>query len=84
MESFIKVIEKKIKDAIQVKKIEIIDNSFKHKGHKSFSKNKLHLKIVIESEYLKSLNRVQAHKEIMKILKEDLKEKIHALELKIN
>ena len=84
MESFIKVIEKKIRDSIEVSKIEIIDNSLKHKGHKSFGQGKLHLKITINSKYLKSLNRIQAHKKIMNLLQEELKDKIHALELKIN
>tara|TARA_Y100001970_G_scaffold20928_1_gene23759 strand:+ start:329 stop:583 length:255 start_codon:yes stop_codon:yes gene_type:complete len=84
MESFIKVIEKKIRDNLEVNKIEIINNSSKHEGHKSFSKGKFHLKIIIDSKYLRSLNKIEAHKEIMKILKEELKDKIHALELKIN
>ena len=84
MESFIKVIEKKIRDNLEVNKIEIITNSSKHEGHKSFSKGKFHLKIIIDSKYLRSLNKIEAHKEIMKILKEELKDKIHALELKIN
>ena len=84
MESFIKVVEKKIRDNIDVNKIEIINNSSKHQGHKSFTKGKLHLKIIIDSKYLKSLNKIEAHKEIMKILKEELKDKIHALELNIS
>lgn len=84
MESFIKIIEKKIKNAVEVKSIEIIDNSSKHQGHKSFQKDKLHLKIIIDSEHLKSLNKIHAHKKIMKLLKEELKDRIHALELKIN
>ena len=84
MESFIKVVEKKIRDNVEVNKVEIINNSSKHQGHKSFNKGKLHLKIIIDSKYLKSLNKIEAHKEIMKILKEELKDKIHALELKIN
>ena len=84
MESFIKVIEKKIRDNLEVNKIEIINNSSKHQGHKSFAKGKFHLKIIIDSKYLKSLSKIEAHKEIMKILNEELKDKIHALELKIN
>ena len=84
MESFIKVVEKKIRDNVEVDKIEIINSSSKHQGHKSFTKGKFHLKIIIDSKYLKSLSKIEAHKEIMKILKEELKDKIHALELKIN
>ena len=67
MESFIKIIEQKIKDNIDVSKVEIIDNSFKHQGHKFFDKDKLHLKIIIDSKYLKSLKTVQAHKKVMEV-----------------
>ena len=84
MESFIKVVEKKIRDNVEVNKIEIINNSSKHQGHKSFAKGKFHWKFIIDSKYLKSLSKIEAHKEIMKILKGELKDKIHALELKIN
>jgi len=84
MESFIQLIKKKIEDTLKVSKVEVIDNSSKHHGHKFFQKDKLHLKIIIESEYLRSLNKVQAHKKVMKVLDQELKDKIHALELKIN
>ena len=46
MESFIKVVEKKIRDNVEVNKVEIINNSSKHQGHKSFTKGKFHLKIM--------------------------------------
>ena len=84
MESFIKIIEKKLRNSIQPSEIEIIDNSSKHIGHKSFIKGKFHLKIIIKSDYLNSFGRIQAQKKIMKLLENELKEKIHALELKIN
>ena len=83
MENYLKEIEKKLKDRINIKKIEIIDNSHKHKGHKFFSKEKYHLHLKIESLYLKSLTRLSAQKTIMNILKNDLKTKIHALEINI-
>tara|TARA_A100000164_G_scaffold377394_1_gene416459 strand:- start:7 stop:261 length:255 start_codon:yes stop_codon:yes gene_type:complete len=84
MESFLKIVEKKIRDNLEVNKIKIIDNSSKHRNHKSFIQGKFHLKIIIESDYLKSLNKLEAHKEIYKVLKNELKNKIHALEIKIN
>ena len=43
-----------------------------------------HLKIKIKSSYLKSLNKIEAHKKIMGILKNELKDKIHALEIEIS
>tara|TARA_B100001741_G_C16176191_1_gene424633 strand:+ start:253 stop:507 length:255 start_codon:yes stop_codon:yes gene_type:complete len=84
MKSFIHLIEKKIKNTLKASKVEVIDNTSKHKGHKFFQKDKLHLKIIIESKYLKSLNKVEAHKKVMKVLEKELKDNIHALELKIN
>ena len=84
MESFIKNIRDKIIKSIKVEKIEIIDNSQKHLGHKSFREGLLHLKIIIKSEILKSFSKIDAHKKVMKILEKELKEKIHAIEIKIN
>ena len=64
--------------------MEIIDNTNKHKHHKFFSKEKLHLKIIIESASLRSMNRIDSHKKITSLLKDELKTKIHSLEIKIN
>ena len=83
MENYLKNIEKKLKEKIDFEKLEIINNSHKHKHHKFFSKDKYHLHLKIESLYLKSKSRLNAQKLIMSILKEDLKKKIHALEISI-
>ena len=84
MKSFIETIKEKIINNIQVNKIEIIDNTHIHKRHKSFNKSKLHLKIIIESEFLKSFSRVDSHKKITNLLKDEIEKKIHSLEIKIN
>ncbi len=84
MENYLKYIEKKLEEKIKFESIEIIDNSARHIGHKSFSKNKYHLHLKIKSLYLKSITRLNAQKLIMKILKDDLKNKIHALEISID
>ena len=83
MENYFKDIEKKLKEKINFEKLEIIDNSHKHKGHKFFSKEKYHLQLKIKSVYLKSISRIKAQKLILNTLKEDLKTKIHALEISI-
>ncbi len=83
MENYFKDIEKKLKTRIDFEKLEIIDNSKKHKGHKFFSENKYHLHLKIKSLYLRSISRLSAQKLIMSILKEELKNKIHALEISI-
>ena len=83
MNDFLKIVEDKIKKNIKVESILIIDNSNLHKKHKSFDPERHHLKLEIESVYLKSLDRVKAQREIMSILLDELKTKIHALEIKI-
>ena len=76
-------IKKKIIKKIKPKNIILIDNSSLHKTHKSFDLNKVHLKIIIESEKLKKMNKIDAHKQIFSILKEEMKNRIHALEIEI-
>ena len=62
-------IKKKIIEEINPKNITLIDNSNFHAKHKFFDKNKLHLKIIIESDKLRKLNKIDAHKKIFSILK---------------
>ena len=83
MKNYFDEINVKLKKQIEIEELGIVDNSHKHKGHKFFSPEKLHLHLKIKSLYLKSISRVKAHKMIMQILKEDLKNKIHALEISI-
>ena len=83
MNEFLKRIEEKVKKNIKIENILIIDNSDKHKKHKFFDSNRYHLKLEIESIYLKSINKVNAQRQIMKILDKEMRESIHALEIKI-
>ena len=83
MNNFLKIIEDKVKKKIKVESILITDNSSHHKKHKFFDAQKYHLKLEIKSNYLNSLNRVQAQREIMNLLGEELKNKIHALEIHV-
>ena len=83
MENYFKEIEKKLEKKIKFEKLEIIDNSDKHRGHKFFSKDRYHLHLKIKSIYLKSISRINAQKMIKNTLKDDLKNKIHALEISI-
>ena len=83
MKNYFDEINKKLKKQIAIEELLIVDNSHKHKGHKFFTPDKYHLHLKIKSLYLKSLSRVSAQKLVMKILKKDLKTKIHALEISI-
>ena len=80
---FFDEIKDKINKKIDTENIILIDNSSFHTKHKSFDPNKLHLKIIIESGKLKKMNKIAAHKEIFSILKEEMNNKIHALEIEI-
>ena len=83
MKNYFDQICTKLKKKIKFEDIQIVDNSHKHKGHKFYSPEKFHLQLKIKSLYLNSISRVSAQKTVMKVLSEDLKTKIHALEISI-
>ena len=83
MNDFLSIIENKIKKNIKVEKILITDNSNQHKKHRFFDSEKYHLKLDIQSTYLRSLDKIKAQRKIMSLLAEEMKTKIHALEIKI-
>tara|TARA_Y100000741_G_scaffold332954_1_gene289243 strand:- start:114 stop:365 length:252 start_codon:yes stop_codon:yes gene_type:complete len=76
-------VKEKINKKIKPENIILVDNSHLHTKHKFFNKNKLHLKIIIKSEKLKRMNKIDAHKEVFSILKDEMKNNIHALEIEI-
>ena len=84
MISFFDQIKEKINKKIDPENIILIDNSSFHTKHKSFDLDKFHLKIIIKSVKLKNMSKIAAHKEIYSILKDEMKSKIHALEIEIN
>ena len=77
-------VKKKIKKNINIEIILIEDKTFLHKNHPGQENNKFHLKIFIESEELKKLNKIESNKKIYKILDEELKNHIHSLQILIN
>ena len=83
MKNYFEEICEKLNNKIKIEEINIVDNSHKHAKHKSFSPDKFHLHLKIRSLYLNSLSRVTAQKEVMKVLKDELSNKIHALEISI-
>ncbi len=83
MKNYFEEICEKLKNEIKIEDIEVVDNSHKHKRHKFYSSEKFHLQLKIKSLFLYSMSRLSAQKIVMKILKEDLETKIHALEISI-
>ena len=84
MKDYFKKIEKKLRDQFKFENLIIVDNTYLHVKHKSFAPGKLHLHIKITSGYLRTISKINAHRLIMKVLREELKENIHALEISIN
>ena len=83
MENYLSEIKKKLTKNLKLEELKVIDQSNLHKNHKSFQKNKYHIKLEIKSNELNLLTRIEAQKKIMNILRNDLELKIHALEIKI-
>ena len=81
--NFFNEIKEKINKKINPENIILIDNSKLHAKHKFFDVNKYHIKIIIKSKKLREMNKIDAHKEIFSILKDEMKSKIHALEIEI-
>ena len=81
--NFFDELKEKINEKINPENIILVDNSYLHTKHKSFDSNKIHLKLIIKSKKLKNMDKIVAHKEIFAILKNEMKDKIHALEIKI-
>ena len=84
MKNYLKKIENKLRDHLKLEELIIFDNTHLHAKHKSFVPGKLHLHVKIKSQYLGSISKISAQRLIMKVLKDDLKTSIHALEISIN
>ena len=71
-------VKKKLKKNIDIENILIEDKTFLHKNHPGHENNKFHLKISIESDELKKLNKIESNKKIYRILNEELKKHSHS------
>ena len=83
MTTFIDQIKEKIIKKLKPERVLVIDNSNLHTKHKSFDPTKYHIKLIIKSEKLKKMTKINAHKEIFFILDYEIKNNIHALEIEI-
>ncbi len=79
----IAIVKKKLESNIKIEKIIIEDKSFLHKNHQGNKPGKFHLKIIIYSNNLKKMNKIESTKKIYKILDDELKKFIHSLQILI-
>ena len=80
----IAIVKKKIEDQVSISNIYVEDKSFLHKNHKGNEKGKYHLKISINSEKLKKMNKIESNRLIHKILSYELKNFIHSIQISIS
>ena len=80
----IAIVKKKLVDNINIESINIEDKSFLHKNHQGNQKGKFHLKLIITSNELKNMNKIESNKKIYKILNAELKEYIHSIQILIS
>tara|TARA_Y100000996_G_scaffold391237_1_gene353069 strand:+ start:456 stop:716 length:261 start_codon:yes stop_codon:yes gene_type:complete len=80
----ISIVKKKLLDEINIESIQIEDKSFLHKNHSGNQQGKFHLKLVIVSNELRNMNKIQSNKKIYKILDMELKEFIHSIQILIS
>ena len=83
MKEFLEKVKKIVTSELNPENISLIDNSNLHVKHKSFDPKRFHLKLIIESKKLRKMNKIDAHKLIFSILKNEMKTSIHALEIEI-
>ena len=78
------IVKKKINKNVLVEDIDIEDKTFLHKNHESHNVNKFHLKLIIKSSELKRMKKIESTRKIYSILKEELDEYIHSIQILIN
>ncbi len=77
-------IHKKLTEELQIKFLEVKNNSYLHKGHLGDNGTmETHFAVIIEAEELKNLPRIKAHQKVNKILEDEFKKGLHALEIKV-
>ncbi len=80
----IAIVKKKLTNKYLIEKIDIEDKSFLHKKHKGHQEGKFHLKLIIQSNELKNLTRIESNKKIFKAIDKEMKEHIHSLQILIS
>jgi len=82
--NLISIIKKKITKDVPCENLKVEDKSFLHKNHLGNDGNKFHIKLSIKSEELKKMSRIESNKKIHKILREEINDSIHSLQILIH
>ena len=74
-------IKSKLLESAVVEKVIIEDKTYLHIKHSSHEKNKFHLKLTISSKELNKMSKLDATKKINNILKDEIKNYIHSIQI---
>ena len=77
----ISIVKNKLESSIVIQDLKIEDKSFLHKNHKHNKEDKFHLKLIIKSNMLNKLSKIDAYKKIYTILEVELKKYIHSIQI---
>ena len=77
-------IEQKLTEAFAPEALEIVDDSEKHRGHGGWREGgETHFNVRIVSTRFEGQNRVARQRAVHKCLEEELRERVHALSLRL-
>ncbi len=75
----------KLTEAFTPSHLEIIDQSEDHRGHGGYREGgETHFKVVITADAFNGMNRVARQRAVMKVLKSEMDERVHALALEVS
>jgi BolA family transcriptional regulator, general stress-responsive regulator len=80
----IAIIKNKLESHISIQDIKIEDKSFLHKNHIGNQEGKFHIKLIIKSDELIKLNKIDSTKKIYMLLDVELKKYIHSIQILIS
>ncbi len=83
IKDLILLVKKKINQNILIESIDIEDKSFLHKNHIGNDQNKYHLKLIIKSNKLKKMKKIESTRKIYSILEVEMKKHIHSIQILI-
>lgn len=75
-------IERKLTEALQPQRLEIADDSEKHRGHSGWREGgETHFRVVVVASRFAGVSRVERQRLVYDLLAEELSERVHALQL---
>ena len=80
----IAIVKNKLQTEIVIQNLKIEDKSFLHKNHKGHEEGRFHLKLIIKSEELSKLSKIESTKRVYNILDLELKKHIHSIQILLN